>query len=251
MRASNWSAGTVALAALLIAAPGTLEAQDWRDDGDWWRWAVAELLLGEDVFTTQGQWVRIGPRGHYDQGRFGSRGRYDRNRFGSRDRHRRDRFNLRDRYPQDRIGPFGRGRDFDRRDWRGRDARGPAFCRSGAGHPVFGRRWCVEKGFGLGHARWRRGDLGDIIFRRYPRRHGSILDRPGLEEILGDIILGRLLESAGVRHRRAPVTGRWLQLEDSGARVLQLRSGSLPLAELSDLDLDGRVDVLLWSELER
>jgi hypothetical protein len=26
----------------------------------------------------------------------------------------------------------------------------PAFCRTGEGHPVFGRRWCIEKGFGLG-----------------------------------------------------------------------------------------------------
>jgi hypothetical protein len=24
---------------------------------------------------------------------------------------------------------------------------GPAFCRSGAGHPVFGREWCREKGW--------------------------------------------------------------------------------------------------------
>src|SRR3569832_970707 len=27
----------------------------------------------------------------------------------------------------------------------------PAVCRSGAGHPVYGRSWCVEKGFGLGN----------------------------------------------------------------------------------------------------
>ena len=26
----------------------------------------------------------------------------------------------------------------------------PSFCRSGAGHPVHGREWCVQKGFGLG-----------------------------------------------------------------------------------------------------
>ncbi len=28
--------------------------------------------------------------------------------------------------------------------------RGPAFCRSGAGHPVWGPEWCLEKGWGLG-----------------------------------------------------------------------------------------------------
>lgn len=31
-----------------------------------------------------------------------------------------------------------------------RQGRGPAFCRSGAGHPVWGRQWCLEKGWGLG-----------------------------------------------------------------------------------------------------
>lgn len=30
---------------------------------------------------------------------------------------------------------------------------GPAFCRSGEGHPVWGREWCLEKGFGLGGGR--------------------------------------------------------------------------------------------------
>jgi hypothetical protein len=31
--------------------------------------------------------------------------------------------------------------------------RGPAFCRSGAGHPVWGREWCLERGYGLGTQR--------------------------------------------------------------------------------------------------
>lgn len=35
--------------------------------------------------------------------------------------------------------------------------RGPKFCRNGVGHPVFGRRWCLEKGFGL-------GDRDDVFF---------------------------------------------------------------------------------------
>lgn len=50
-----------------------------------------------------------------------------------------------------------RDRDIDRR-FRVQNRRGsPAFCRSGAGHPVHGRRWCLEKGFGL-------GDRGDVFF---------------------------------------------------------------------------------------
>lgn len=44
----------------------------------------------------------------------------------------------------------------DRR-FRANRGRGPAFCRSGAGHPVWGRSWCLEKGFGL-------GDRDDVFF---------------------------------------------------------------------------------------
>lgn len=51
-----------------------------------------------------------------------------------------------------------RDRDVDRR-FRLRSNRGgsPAFCRSGAGHPVHGRAWCLEKGFQLGRP-------GDVFF---------------------------------------------------------------------------------------
>ena len=58
---------------------------------------------------------------------------------------------------------------FGRENRRGN---GPPFCRSGAGHPVHGRRWCIEKGWGLGdgEARLRSGrvilDRDDrVIFR--------------------------------------------------------------------------------------
>jgi hypothetical protein len=40
----------------------------------------------------------------------------------------------------------------------------PAFCRSGAGHPVHGRSWCIDKGFGLGRSYVRHDDDW-----RYPR----------------------------------------------------------------------------------
>lgn len=41
----------------------------------------------------------------------------------------------------------------DRDDFRRypiRSDRGPSFCRSGEGHPVFGLQWCLNKGFGIG-----------------------------------------------------------------------------------------------------
>ncbi len=58
-------------------------------------------------------------------------GRYERRRYDDRDgRYDRD----------DRYG--------DRDDrYEDRDDRGPSYCRSGAGHPVFGRRWCTDRGY--------------------------------------------------------------------------------------------------------
>ena len=47
----------------------------------------------------------------------------------------------------ERYGTYDSRRYSDRgRDNRGND-RGPAFCRSGAGHPVYGRRWCTDRGY--------------------------------------------------------------------------------------------------------
>lgn len=46
-----------------------------------------------------------------------------------------------------------------------RSDRGPSFCRSGAGHPVFGIQWCLQKGYGIG----RPGSVflwGDDVFLR-------------------------------------------------------------------------------------
>jgi hypothetical protein len=54
-----------------------------------------------------------------------------------------------------RIIVIGRG-GIDER-FRVNRGGGPKFCRTGAGHPVFGRRWCLEKGFGL-------GDRDDVFF---------------------------------------------------------------------------------------
>lgn len=195
--------GVVAMLAMILLAPGTLDAQERGGEGDWWRWALAEVLAGQEIRTTGGRNVRIDP----------------------------------DRFHRDRDPSPGRGRG------RGRGA--PAFCRTGEGHPVFGRKWCVEKGFGLGRGTWSRGDIGDIIFRSTPERDAAILDRSGLTQVLGDGLLERLLQGSAGASRDAPVTGRWLELEERGARVLQLRSGGRPLAELTDLDRDGRVDVNL------
>ena len=88
-----------------------------------------------------------------------------------------------------RLGDVIRGREVATRS----QGNGPPFCRSGQGHPVHGRQWCVDKGWGLGGRDVRldrRRDRDDVIIRRVPRDRddrgdGGVLGR------LGDIIRGR------------------------------------------------------------
>jgi hypothetical protein len=57
-----------------------------------------------------------------------------------------------------------------------RSDRGPSFCRSGAGHPVFGLQWCLSKGYGIG----RHGSIfirGDDVFLRDRTRVIVLRDR--------------------------------------------------------------------------
>lgn len=57
-----------------------------------------------------------------------------------------------------------------------RSDRGPSFCRSGAGHPVFGLQWCVQKGYGIG----RHGSVfirGDDVYLRDQTRVIVLRDR--------------------------------------------------------------------------
>lgn len=94
-----------------------------------------------------------------------------------RDRERRDR----DRRDRDRFVLRNGGRtivlDGDDFFWYPvRNDRGPSFCRSGAGHPVFGLQWCVQKGFGIG----RPGAIflsGNDVFLRDRTRVIVLRDR--------------------------------------------------------------------------
>jgi uncharacterized membrane protein len=135
----------------------------------------------------------------------------------------------------------------DRRDDDRRDARsgsGPKFCRNGEGHPVHGRQWCRDKGFGLGSGSgivWRPAGWEDVRIRN--RRTGE-LDRGGLIDILGDVVFGRLDARRSALGVSGPLGGTWLRGE-SGQDVLVVRSGSLPVAEMVDRNRDGRFDVVL------
>lgn len=226
--------GALAVVGLTAVLPRESAAQD-----GWWEWALAEGV--EAVY---------GDRYDLGDGRDGWGDRYDRSRRAPYDGNGSRGYEL-DRALIDII--LGRrGGDRARRDRR--PDRGPAFCRSGRGHPVHGRAWCREKGWdSYGRyerrpVRWdRRGDWGDIILRRswLGERRSPVLDldRRDLADLLGEAVLRRLVAEARLGRGDA-LSGRLLR-PDGRSGVLQLRSGAIPVAELSDVDGDGRVDAVL------
>ena len=122
----------------------------------------------------------------------------------------------------------------------------PSFCRSGEGHPVWGRQWCLDKGFGLGDYQdfgWgRRTDPGDITFSQ-----GSLRDRligSALESVLGTTTFNRLALHAVTLGFAEPLVGTWYT-EPAGPQLLRVNSGVYPVAELVDTNRDFRVDDLL------
>ena len=129
--------------------------------------------------------------------------------------------------------------------FRDRDG-APSFCRSGAGHPVWGRQWCVDKGFGLGHdgdLRWTRIVNLDNVLIRQPATTGN-LARDVLLGVLGDIVVNRLATQAITLGYVEPLSGRWIG-EPTGPRVLLVSSADRPVAEFVDIDRDDRADLLL------
>ncbi len=72
---------------------------------------------------------------------------------------------------------------------------GPKFCRTGAGHPVFGPAWCLEKGFGLGNGGdvYFDRDRGRIVFYQDGRAVFVRNRRYGRDLSLWDQVLGAIL----------------------------------------------------------
>lgn len=129
-----------------------------------------------------------------------------------------------------------------------RDKKGsPSFCRSGSGHPVWGRQWCIDKGFGLGtdnDLRWSRViDPSNVVITRPTT---GDLTRDVLVDVLGSVVLNRLATHAVTLGLQEPLMGRWLgDTPDSGPRVLLLSSGTRPVAEVVDLNRDNTADLVL------
>ena len=149
---------------------------------------------------------------------------------------------------QDRNRDRDSDRDSDRRyDDRRNDDRyqeksnGPKFCRNGEGHPVHGRQWCRDKGYGLGNDGWRRATWEDVVLRRPRSIDDRSVGRSVLDDILGSVILGRFDAHRRDLGGRDSLTGRWVD----GGSVLRLHAGSLPVAQLIDSNRDGRVEAVL------
>lgn len=122
----------------------------------------------------------------------------------------------------------------------------PSFCRSGAGHPVWGRQWCLDKGFGLGSYegyRWgRTEDVGDIIYSR-----GTLADGiagTALQNLLGTTAFNRLALHAITLGLIEPLVGRFIG-GPAGPQYLAVNSGAYPVAELYDANRDSRWDDLI------
>jgi hypothetical protein len=124
--------------------------------------------------------------------------------------------------------------------------KGPKFCREGNGHPVYGREWCLDKGFGLGarNDRWSSTRWDRVTWRAPRQQTLSGINRVQLGNILGTGILNRIQSHSNTLGYRAPLTGRWVSNAD-GRSILLVNSGSLPIAELVDRNRDGIVDVVL------
>ena len=122
----------------------------------------------------------------------------------------------------------------------------PAFCRSGEGHPVWGRQWCLDKGFGLGtyeDYRWgRTDDIGDVVFA--PASIGGSLIGDALANVLGRSAFNRLALHAVTLGLVQPLVGRWVT-DANGPQMLMVNSGTVPVAEVVDANRDNRADNLL------
>ena len=120
---------------------------------------------------------------------------------------------------------------------------GPPFCRNGQGHPTKGRAWCEQKGW-VGNTTWAREGWGDVVFGGGVPSQERTVGQGGIGGVLGNIILGRLTSFGRSAGLAGSMDGRWIPLS-SGGTVLQVRMGGVPIAELADLNRDGRADMVL------
>ncbi|HET6567844.1 MAG TPA: hypothetical protein VFG50_07760 [Rhodothermales bacterium] len=159
---------------------------------------------------------------------------------------------------------YRRDDDYYDRDGKGK---GPKFCQNGQGHPVHGRAWCEEHGFGNGRLHypgdyrypdgrrdpvWRNNrSWEDVIFGRshrdYPRNRQ--MSRSVLQDILGAPMYRRFDGYRRDNRVGGSLVGYWINPGTSRGRALQIDAGRVPLARLFDYNGDGRVDAVQLNRL--
>ncbi len=250
---------TAIAAAFVLAGAGSLDAQD-RNDRPWWEPALIVLAQQGGLDALPWEDGRARDRGRWDDD---DRWDDDEDRWEDEDERweeRRERWEddddrwedederweeRRERWEDDDGRRRGRGERWENR--RERRGGGPPFCRNGRGHPVHGMGWCREKGWDRGgydrYGDWSRAGWTDVILGSPERRRDRRLREPSLLDVLGDVVFGRLVERGSRSGMDGPLDGRWLRT-DRGS-ILQVRMGGMPLAEMADVDRDGRADVVL------
>ena len=98
--------------------------------------------------------------------------------------------------------------------------------------------------------RWHRRPTGDIVFRRSPDDgEGTTISIEILIDLLGERGYERLQAQRDRLQVQGELVGRWVS-DSSGQRILQVRAGQHPLAELTDQNGDNRVDVMFVREAD-
>ena len=217
----------IAFAAILVFSFSGPAAAQGRSDRE--KEKAQKVIVRDD--SRQG-------RGRSGEGRVGERGDKGRQTEARRQDSREDDRDI-----------FGDDDDWDNEGRRnknssGKKGKGPKFCRNGEGHPVHGRDWCREKGFGLGDDEfdiWERRRSDGILLPSPRRRNNDTIGRGTLGDILGDVVLGRLNSQARRLNSDGPLLGRM-----QGADELRIFAGGTPVARFVDLNGDRRADVVYY-----
>lgn len=137
--------------------------------------------------------------------------------------------------------------------------KGPAFCRSGRGHPVHGWRWCARRGWRA--RQYRPVRAYPLPARAYPagiwasvRWDGVWLDvgyaparydrHAPLRSWIGRGTARRIRQHADWLGLHGRLRGQWLDSGYGGIEV-EVSAGSVPVARLIDRERDGHAEVLL------
>jgi hypothetical protein len=245
----------LALALLLLPAEGTAQTSTAQTSSTWWNWALP---------TVQPEQTYRGDDRAYDD----DRDYRDDRVYGEAPRrraHRKRGPKHGEAIPPGHLPPSGECRLWYYERPPGQQPP-PVSCERLAGHRYPGAVVVTHRGQvyrdraiyrdqatqparrsypRTGRGGWEIVVWGEIVFESQSRQPaGQIVGTAGLERILGRSRLDQLRHERPYREGQSALEGRWIEV-GRGGRALQVRAGGAPVAELSDVDGDGRVDAVL------